>query len=301
MNSLNSVTAHLHQTDQNASPSSQTQQFPLTTEETIEPELPNIIQNSLQSISQDKFHTLPNSVNGGFMVKIASTLLQANLTVLCSIILVYITKICANFGISQFIKGIAQLRHNGEFLKKMVDTFQPVCVDIPTFYIKMFIQRFLTEFTTSFSKRQNELLQKDEQLAEEQLTENDKQVIFHICGFLIHSLRKRYFRCRSSKSKQLLACLKYLEQSSSAEHLQVPSDWTDCLNRGGLKIPSGKFYIIFLQIERWVRNIVSTSNLNSDTLVNLKTRILDYRLLQLSWEKLFPQNHCLMILFWSIH
>ena len=63
--------------------------------------------------------------------------------------------------------------------------------------------------------------------------------------------------------------------------MQVLSDLTDYMNRGGLKIPCGKFNKICLQIERWIRNMVSTTNLNTESLVNLKATILKYRLLQL--------------------
>ena len=48
-----------------------------------------------------------------------------------------------------------------------------------------------------------------------------------------------------------------------------------------------KLFILIVQVERRVRDMVNVKRLNSDSPVNLKSTLLDYNFLKLSWEKFF--------------
>ena len=53
-----------------------------------------------------------------------------------------------------------------------------------------FAQKFLTKFTASFFRRQTELLECQRKCDAETITENDHQVVYYICGYILHALKK---------------------------------------------------------------------------------------------------------------
>ena len=112
------------------------------------------------------------------------------------------------------------------------------------------------------------------------VTDNDRQVLYYVCGFILHAIRKRYLK--SKKTKSMCAMLNMLSDSTKC----LESTWTEALDRGGLKRPLEKFFTIMVQVERWVRDIVDVGNLQADTLINLKEKLIHYRLLRVSWEKI---------------
>ena len=127
------------------------------------------------------------------------------------------------------------------------------------------------------------------------LTDNDKQVLFYICGYLIHALRKQYFRLKSVKARRLVECIDCLQVADNVVN-NLSSKWLDALDRGGLKRPCMKFFNLIVQVEKWVRDVVSVKQLKSDSLVNLKAKLLDYNLLKLSWQNITSgHSECSMI------
>ncbi len=83
-----------------------------------------------------------------------------------------------------------------------------------------------------------------------------------------------------------MACLDYILLSDIAT---IPSSWTEKMDCGGVRKPETKFVAIFVQIECWLRELVSTNQLATDPLVNLKATFMDYQLLQNSFRQIFPQ------------
>ena len=220
-------------------------------------------------------------------------LLAANLSHVHAVLLTHMSSLftlnSSEQNASGFFRGMSKLRINATFISEMkvaVSALLPE--DIPIRYVKPFIQRLLTELITNYFKRQNELINREATNTVETLTENDKQVVHYICGYLIHSLRKKYFKIKNEKAKQLQSCLNFLTSSDTSEN--VPSAWTDTMNRGGLKKPCAKFFTLIIQTERWVREVVNVKRLNSDSLVNLKSTLLEYNMLKVSWEKILPGN-----------
>ena len=271
--------------------------IPLTTEEELKEELPCIVKASLEDIQKDAFNSMPESCSGGHIIQTATALITANLSFVYALLLSHlIGHISSNISqktvrqrASGVFRWINKLRLNVTFLEQMKGALSDLLpANIPRIYIKPFIQRFLTEFTTNYFKRQNQLLNMEATNAAESVTENDREVIHYICGYLIHSLRKRYYRVKSDKGKQMLSCLDALISSNPSE--KIPSSWTDSMNRGGLKMPCLKFFTLIVQIERWVRDVVNVKRLHSDSLVNLKSTLLDYNLLKVSWEKILASD-----------
>ena len=112
----------------------------------------------------------------------------------------------------------------------------------------------------------------------------DQQVIYYICGYLLHGLKKKFYKLKSKK-EEYLRCEEHLISNDDAS--SVPSSWIDKMNRGGLKKQCPKFYKIFVQIEHWIRNFVSTKRLDANSLTNLLATLMEYKLLQRAWAKLF--------------
>ena len=57
------------------------------------------------------------------------------------------------------------------------------------------------------------------------------------------------------------------------------------------KKPCPKFYTIFVQIEHWIRKLVSTKQLDANSLTNLQATLMDYKLLQRAWQNCSRQIH----------
>ena len=265
-------------------------EVPITSQEQIQEEMPQIIQTSLHDIANDKFHNLPSSAKGPSMIKFAKGLLATHMAGVYAVLLAHLSAIFISFGhncnVSELLIRIARLRHATIFIKQMQDSISSAVQMDPNLHVhlKQFVQRLLTQITTNYFKRQNELMEKIEIQDTATVTEKDKQVIYYICGFIVHALRKKYSKLKSNKLK-LLKCL---ESLITQDNDSVPSSWTEKMDRGGLKKTRKEFYTIFVQIERWVRDLVSTNRLSTNSLVNLKAILMDYTLLQNSWKKLFP-------------
>ena len=260
---------------------------PITTVDQIQQELPRIVQASLQDIEHDKFHSLPSSANGSSMRMYARTLLSVDLAAFYVVLLSSLAPIFQTFGqncnVNQLLRSMTRLRLEQTFMKDI-----QASISTATSLSKQFVQRLLTQIVTNYFKRQNNLMQTYEEQDAALVTDKDKQVIFYICGYIIHKLRKKYLKLKSNKMK-LLQCLDILLCAPDADH-NVPSSWTDKMDRGGLKKTRKEFFTIFVQIERWIRDIVSKDKLTTDSLVNLKTVLMDYKLLRCSWEKIFPNT-----------
>ena len=263
---------------------------PITTEDQVREEIPNIIEKSVAAIANDKFHNLTASKNGSALVQCATALLGSDLSNICAIVLMYLSTFFVCFGqnnnTNELLTNVGQVRRSQTFLVRMKESVLSI-IQLDDKHIKQFIQRLLTQLITQYFKRQNELMVNQEKEDAATVTNKDKQVIYYICGYVIHTLRKRYLKLKSNKA-ELLQCLDKLVSSNDSE--LSSSSWTDKMNRGGLKKPRRELFGIFVQIERWIRDIVSTQSLTTDSLVNLKVTLMDYSLLRRSWENLFPNS-----------
>ena len=258
---------------------------PLSSKADFEEELPRITKSALEDLKHDKNHTSPDSIAGQFILQIAAVLLL-QLPTLCSFLFVHLNSAFLDVDSSQLFKNAHQLRLNIDFINGFSDIIvQNMTMEIPAKFLKRFVQHFLTKFIASFLKRKAELIDTHKELEVETLSDNDNQVIFYICGYIIHALKKRYYKIkRHSKRDRLLSSLDNL-LSTDNEDLPV-SDWMKAMNRGGLKKPSDKFYKLMVQVEKWLRESVHTENLHQDSLISLKVKLMDYQLLNTCWDRI---------------
>ncbi len=270
--------------DENQQPTSPTPTVPITSVEELETEMPSIVNAALQDVSNDRIHALPTSKYGQSIVKVARRLLAVELLCLYTFLVNYFAPLVT----SSKSLDILRLRHDEQFADGFLDLIlSNMDFELELKLAKCFVQRFLTSFVTAYYKRQLELIDQQRQQAFEEVSDNDRQVIFYICGYVLHALRKRYIK--STKKGQLIALVDKLHADTSRE--QAASEWTNAINRGGLKQPSERFFLLIVQIERWARELVDMDNLKSDTLVKLKEKLLHYQLLRVSWEKLIAEDN----------
>ena len=218
-------------------------------------------------------------------MQIAAVLLL-QLPTLCSFLLVHLHSAFLDVDSAKLLKNAHQVRLNIDFINGFSDIIvQNMTTEVPVRFLKRFVQHFLTKFIASFLKRKAQLIDTHKELTVEALTDNDNQVIFYICGYIIHALKKRYYKIKKHcKRDRLLSLLDNL-RSTDDEDLPV-SDWMKVMNRGGLKKPSDKFYKLMVQVERWLRESVHTENLHQDSLVLLKVKLMDYQLLNTCWARI---------------
>ena len=296
--------AHLHQKVLTSAQDNQSlpkSKIPLTTNEQFESELPSITKKTLEGIRDDPIHNLSSSTSGGQMVKIAKNLLSVNLSALHAVLLTHLMAIITvspsgQINIANILQRIGQMRYDTTFVSAMRQTLTTLLPsEISVRFLNLFLQRFISEFIKAYFARQNELLEKIVVANVDILTDNDKQVLFYICGYLIHALRKQYFRLKSVKARRLLECIDCLQLGNDVVN-NLSSKWLDALDRGGLKRPCMKFFNLIVQVEKWVRDVVSVKQLKSDSLVNLKAKLLDYNLLKLSWQNITSgHSECSMV------
>lgn len=180
-----------------------------------------------------------------------------------------------------------QLRHDNRFIDPFLDIIFSNIIGLELRFAHMFVQRFLTSFIHCFIKRRVELLDINCNHDVSLVSDNDRHVLFYICGFIIHALKKRYMK-RKDTAPQLLVLLDSFyadnnEKSSSSE-------WTEMLDRGGLKKPCNQFFVLFTQVERWIREVIDGNKLHANSLVDLKDKLIEYRLLRVSWEQLISDD-----------
>ena len=283
-----SFTAHMNKMDKQASDETcqlPKKSVPLSTEDDLRREMPSVVKGTFHRITQDKFHQRPCSKYGQTMILISQQLLAVQLTILHMLLISSIVPMFSSstdFSSSRFLLCVNKLRDDPDFIESMIDfILTNINFELELRLAKMYAQRFLTCFTTTYFHRQLQLLDVQQQMDNAVISKNDKEVLFYICGYILHALKKRYLKSKV-KHSDLLNMLEHL--FSNDQKRNDYSEWTDKLDRGGLKRPGEKFFRLIVQIERWVRDVVSIPNLHTNSLVNLKEKLCDYALLRSSWD-----------------
>ena len=289
------LTAHMHRRDKPGDAEKTDQMpkdpVPLSTEADLTQEMPRIVDDSLQRVINDKFHARPSSKHGKTMIAVAQQLLATNLALFHILLLSSFSPVFSSscdFSPAIFIHHVQSLRDNPDFIEGMLDfVLANVDFQLDLKLAKIFIQRFLTCFSAAFFQCQVQLMNKQQQMDIAVVSTNDKQVVHYICGYILHALRKRYMKAKIKKL-DLLTLLEYLYAADNSESSY--SEWTETLDRGGLKRPSVKFFQLVVQIECWVRELTNVENLNTNTLVDLKEKLSDYGLLRSSWDRMIQDD-----------
>lgn len=121
---------------------------PLSTQEDLEQEIPAIVEETLKTISADKFHQRPSSKHGRTMILISQQLLAVNLIVIHMLLVSSISTLFSpstDFCSSNFLVCVNNLRNNPDFLESMLDfILSNVNFKLELRFAKMFAQRFCT-------------------------------------------------------------------------------------------------------------------------------------------------------------
>ena len=263
---------------------------PLASPDDIEREIPQLCKSAVEDVLNSQFHASSKSKFGHELRSIAQQLLAIDLTIFHTLLLAHFTVIFSSTGdILRLLQQVYQLRVNDAFINKACQILSEFMPSVSKDLIRRFVQRLIGNLITRFFMRQNKLLEQEVQINAKELSTNDRQVLFHICGYIIHKLRKRYRKSRSKGIHHLHELVANLQQQGE-NNSNVPSGWTEILDRGGLKKPNYNFFLLITQVERWLRGIADIDNLNANSLINLKGKLMEYNLLKLSWGKLMPEN-----------
>ena len=253
---------------------------PLTNKDDLEKEMPQIVRRAVETVSNDPFLRLPSCQHGPTILKIA-TVVASQITILSVIVMTYLGPIFLNNASpAKIIPELHRLRINANFCSEFFDFIFAHIEPVNLHITNLFLQQFMTAMASSFFKQRVTLLDNVIEADENKLSDNDMEVIYHICGYIIHALRKRYHRARVS-ALSLLELTNFLEQDGEADG--ALSKWTNRIDRGGLRRPATKLVSLTIQIEKWLRKIVNINNLDTDTLVKLRATLLEYQLLKAAW------------------
>ena len=281
-------TAHQHKNQGEDDPVAQqpaepTQKIPISSRAEIEQELPTVVDKTLNNIVKDKIHAQPTSKHGHTMLVIARQLLLVN-----AIISSYLLNFCATLMVNAKTLDINELRKDADFIEGFLDiVLSNVNFELDIRCARMFVQRFLTSFVNCFCERQLELMNLVTKKACDEVTDNDKQVLYFMCGYILHAMKKRYMMMKSKTTgAKFCVILNMLATDKMTSNQCQSSKWTDSIDRGGLKRPTEKFFLLILQIERWTRELVNVNNLSSTSLVHLKETMITYPLLRKTWDNL---------------
>ncbi|KAK3105408.1 hypothetical protein FSP39_024572 [Pinctada imbricata] len=109
----------------------------------------------------------------------------------------------------------------------------------------------------------------------ESMSQNDRQILYYIAGYIVRSLRKNTNRIHQTDEGVLAALDKM--QSDGTTELSTYASWFNQVNRGGLKRPSDTLVDLVCAMEIVVRGKVSFDNLSSTSLLvaPLKEAILE--------------------------
>lgn len=174
----------------------------------------------------------------------------------------------------------------------------PSLIDIVTENIeerlpfRQFCATFLHQILKDLIASRSELYKKEISKSPE-LSEKEQQVLFYISGFLICALQKQLKRLKASEKEALIVGLEHMQLNKSNTEKTMSqkfSNWTNKLDRGGLKIPSDDMFFLVREIENQYRQQVSENQLATETLnlEILKETIMDKFMVKYYTEKLVP-------------
>ena len=89
------------------------------------------------------------------------------------------------------------------------------------------------------------------------LTSDELNAMRYACGFVPHSLLKKYEAGRIKRSEQCIECLGNMAVAGDSDDFHAYSrHWIDLVNRGGLFPLNDQAFSFFAEVERKVRSIL---------------------------------------------
>ncbi|XP_062597802.1 uncharacterized protein LOC134259219 [Saccostrea cucullata] len=151
----------------------------------------------------------------------------------------------------------------------------------------------------------NTLLEQNKTVSEQQskeLSQNDQQILFYICGFIVRSLKKKSFRKKKEDRDERLQMLEKLTcEKNNSSFIAEFDKWLTKSTRGGLLRPTDAFYLLVRELENTIRTIVDFDNLQSISLnsCEVKEKMMDSFMVKHYMTQLygdFPETDLLPLL-----
>ena len=139
----------------------------------------------------------------------------------------------------------------------------------------------------------------DTQIDTSELTFDDLNVLRYACGFVAHSLLKKFDKRKGQKYALFVDCIGEIAVAGDGENvLEYTRKWFDIVNRGGLFPLNDNAFSLFVEIEKIVRrtlpkHVLSGEKDKQSFRTNVHEKVKDSEEVQFYWCLLSPDidNH----------
>ncbi|CAG2199464.1 unnamed protein product [Mytilus edulis] len=155
---------------------------------------------------------------------------------------------------------------------------------------KNFIQIVMLELINQLLSQQTIQEQKSSDINHSELSENDQNILYYICGYIIRACEKRYSKLKGDLRSMKINCIEQVKSTSTTNSfVSKYNKWTEKNDRGGLIMPSDNFYLLTREFETVVRKHLGDQELNAKSLLHdkLKELIMESFMVKYYSEQIF--------------
>ncbi|VDI24256.1 Hypothetical predicted protein [Mytilus galloprovincialis] len=155
---------------------------------------------------------------------------------------------------------------------------------------KNFIQIVMLELINQLLSQQTIQEQKSSDINHSELSENDQNILYYICGYIIRACEKRYSKLKGDLRSMKINCIEQVKSTSTTNSfVSKYNKWTEKKDRGGLIMPSDNFYLLTREFETVVRKHLGDQELNAKSLLHdkLKELIMESFMVKYYSEQIF--------------
>ena len=179
------------------------------------------------------------------------------------------------------------------FLQLHMPAFEPSSLEF-----KICIQTLAMGTIEFIIKKENAERNQEIKLENVPLSNHEQEVIYHIGGFIVYSLKKKYLQLSKSEklrqtalaAVQLLNSFTFVETNQTLSFLDFSHRWTSLISRGGLIKTNNNYFLFIRRIEEIVRrtlNVHFIKKYNGEDLRDIIVKQLqESSLLTSNWEVL---------------
>ncbi|XP_060562160.1 uncharacterized protein LOC132721800 [Ruditapes philippinarum] len=122
------------------------------------------------------------------------------------------------------------------------------------------------------------------------LSHTEQSVLFYISGFMIKKIVTNKQLEKNLDDKMIAKLVKNDKDSEKTTFVNKFSEWTEQVNRGGLKVPSDNFFLFIRSCELIVRKNIDEEHVTSHIYTTIKEIILEDHMVKHYSEQLFQGN-----------
>ena len=142
--------------------------------------------------------------------------------------------------------------------------FHMPAFELSSLEFKIFIQTLVMGTIEFIIKKENSECNQEKTLQNVPLSNHEQEVIYHIGGFIVYSLRKKYLQLSKSEklrqtalaAVQLPNSFTFVETNQTLSFSDFSHHWTSLISRGGL-IKTNNNYFLFIRRRRLRRSYVA--------------------------------------------